>query len=159
MGTTGDSSAEPVAFRDKFVAFLDILGFKDMVERAEAGRGWTLPDLLRILSRLGSSDARGVIEQSGPRTCPGSAVLRRDLDLRVTQISDCVVASAEVSPAGVINLVHQCWASVMELLHEGVLCRGYITRGPVYHTDSQCIGTAYQRAVVNEKRVSACRFR
>jgi hypothetical protein len=81
--------------------------------------------------------------------------VQRDLDFRVTQISDCVIVSAEVSPAGVINLLQHCSRSVNRLLYRGVLCRGFITRGSVYHTDSQIIGSGYQNAYRSEHDVAA----
>jgi hypothetical protein len=35
------------------------------------------------------------------------------------------------------------------------MCRGYITKGRVFHTETQIIGTGYQRALENEKDVAA----
>lgn len=140
--------------KDKFVAFIDVLGFKKMVEEAEAAGGKGMPALLELLKKLGSSEDRQLFATRGPTTCPQSAYLQRDLDFRVTQISDCAILSAEVSPAGVVNLVSRCWEIVFELLERGVMCRGYITRGNVYHTDHQVIGTAYQTAYRREREVS-----
>jgi len=72
----------------------------------------------------------------------------------VTQISDSVVFSYEASLAGAINLVSQCWGVVLALLQRGVMCRGYITRGNIYHTPSQVIGTGFIRAIEGEKTVT-----
>ncbi len=87
--------------------------------------------------------------------CPLASYMQRDLDFRVTQISDCVVLSTEISPAGGINLVNQAWLAVAELLAKGILCRGYITRGKIYHTDAQFVGTGYQKALARESEVMA----
>lgn len=142
-------------FRDKFIGFVDILGFKKFVEAAEAGTGMPLVELLELLKDLGTADDRKKIEKDGPTTCPKSAYFQRDLNFRLTQISDCVVVSSEVSPAGVINLVSHCWSAVIKLLTKGILCRGYITRGSVFHTDTQFIGSGYQEAASKEKHVTA----
>src|SRR6267378_3569937 len=87
-------------------------------------------------------------------TMPFAARVRADLDFRLTQISDCVVVSTEISPAGVINLVNRCWGAVIRLLQNGLMCRGYITRGRIFHTETQVIGTGYQRAY--QVRSSRC---
>lgn len=142
-------------YKDKFVGFVDILGFKTLVEASESGGGMPLSNLLALAGKLG---ARGGGEvRAGRGICPQSASIAPDLDFRVTQISDCVVVSAEVSPSGVIHLIEHCWDAVFELLQEGVMCRGYVTRGRIFHTNDQVIGSGYQRAVDKEKTVAVFR--
>ncbi|WP_198958941.1 hypothetical protein [Candidimonas nitroreducens] len=141
-------------FSDKFVAFVDILGFKNLVNRASRHDDMSLDDLLRLAQTLGPTEARSVFDAYGPVCCPAAHRVRKNLDFRVVQISDCVIVSSEISPAGLINLIHYCWGSVLRLLTEGVLCRGYVTRGEIYHTERQVIGPAYQEAYSKEGRVS-----
>ena len=43
-----------VEFTDKFVAFVDILGFKQLVAAAESGTGMSLGELLEVAKKLGS---------------------------------------------------------------------------------------------------------
>ncbi len=43
-------------FRDKFIAFVDILGFESFVERAENGTGMSLQELYDTLNILGTDD-------------------------------------------------------------------------------------------------------
>jgi hypothetical protein len=142
-------------FKDKFIAFVDILGYKYMVKAAEEGIGKPLGDLVKMARELGKPEDRKRYEEYGPTVCPASQYIRRDLDFQLTQITDCVVVSSEVSPAGVINLVSHCWDAVIMLLTKGIMCRGYITRGKVYHTDVDLIGTGYQAAYESEKQVTA----
>lgn len=144
-----------IKFKEKFVAFIDVLGFKKLVQAAESGTGMPLAELLEVLKTLGSSKERESIAKHGPTVCPRSEYLQQDLDFRVTQVSDCAVISAEISPAGIVNLAGFCWGVVLGLLRSGIMCRGYITRGLVFHTDQQVIGSGYQRAYDNEKNVSA----
>lgn len=140
--------------KQKFVAFVDVVGFSSMVERSERGDGKALHELLEIVRQLGTEDDRARFQKHGPMLCPHSARIDRDLDFHVTQISDCVVVSSEVSPSGAVALVHHCSTAVLSLLWRGVMCRGYITLGKVFHTPSQVIGTAYQDAASREKTVS-----
>ena len=144
-----------VAFSEKFIAFVDILGFKKLVSDAEQGTGLPLAELLQLLEHLGTGKERGRFDQYGPTTCPCAPRLDKNLDFRVTQISDCVIVSAEISPAAVINLVAHCWGAVIELLARGIMCRGYIKRGRVFHSDTQVIGSGYQDAYLAESKVGA----
>ncbi len=141
-------------FREKFIAFLDVLGFKDYVSSAEVGTGKSLPEILDILKKLGSAGERDHFGQYGPIICPAAPYLQKDLDFRFTQVSDCAVLSIEVSPAGVINLIDQCRRAVFRLLQSGTMCRGYITRGKIFHTDSQFVGSGYQEAYQKESQVA-----
>jgi len=144
-----------IDFKEKFIGFVDILGFKNLVKAAEEGTGMPLVELLELVKEFGTSEDRMKFVKYGPMTCPDSRYVQRDLDFKITQISDCVIVSSEVSPAGVINLVNHCWGAVIKLMTKGIMCRGYITQGPVYHTDAQIIGTGYQEAYLKEPRVTA----
>jgi hypothetical protein len=147
---------QPV-FEDKFIAFIDILGFKNLVAAAEAGNSLQLTDLLDLTAKLSASSDQAELRAYGPTVCPRSSYVKRDLSFRSTQISDSVIVSAEVSPAGVANLIGRCWGITVRLMNSGVLCRGYITRGSVFHTDTQVIGSGYQRAYQRESAVTAFR--
>jgi hypothetical protein len=142
-------------FKDKFIAYIDVLGFKSLVAAAEDGSGLPLTELVELLSLLGKGTERARFEAHGPSTCPEAPYIERHLDFRVIQISDCAIVSAEVSPAGAINLVSHCWGAVIELLAKGIMCRGYIKRGRVFHTDRNVIGSGYQAAFAAESQVSA----
>lgn len=144
-------------FSDKFVAFVDVLGFKNLVADAEAGKGMGLSELLKLLEGLGTGKERARFESGGGTWCPEAPRVAKHLDFRVTQISDCAIVSAEVSPAGLVNLVSHCWAAAMHLLQSGLMCRGYIKRGRIFHTDNQVIGTGYQDAYAAEGKVTAFR--
>jgi hypothetical protein len=143
------------AFKDKFIGFVDILGFKNMVEAAERGEGRSLTEIRELLSMLGRERYRNFFEEYGPEMCPESDYLRKDLDFQFAQVSDCIVASAEVSPAGVINLIKQCWGAAIMLLTKGVMVRGYITRGTIYHQGTGFLGSGYHTAYEKERSVTA----
>ena len=142
-------------FKDKFIGFIDILGFKDLVKSAEHGNGMTLPELLKMTEKLGSSEEKEHFVKYGPTTCPQSSYIQQDLDFQITQTSDCVIVSSEVSPAGVINLINYCWKAVINLLQDGIMCRGYITKGPIYHAGTRFVGSGYQKACSKEKNTTA----
>ncbi len=142
-------------FKDKMVAFVDIVGFSYHEKASESGSGMPFEQLLLALSKLGTSNANEMIRMGHYRICPQSKYIEENLDFQLTQISDCAIVSCEVSPVGVINLIFHCRRAVHGLLDYGMMCRGYITRGNVYHTSTQIVGTGYQRAVAAEKNVTA----
>ena len=142
-------------FEDKFIAFVDVLGFKSMVDASEKGTGMALPELMEAVAKLGNQEDENKFKTYGPTTCPRSKFLQRGLNFKVTQISDCVIVSSEVSPAGIINLISHCWGAVIELLMKGIMCRGYITKGLIYHHNTQIIGSGYQNAYSKEADVTA----
>ncbi len=142
-------------FQEKFIGFIDILGFKSLVHSAESGGGIKLPELMEMLKHLGSPEDSQRMKRNGHIICPQSTFIEKDLNFNVTQISDCAIVSSEVSPAGAISLVNHCWGAVLNLLNKGFMCRGYITRGLIYHTESQVIGSGYQKAFSKESEVTA----
>ena len=136
-----------LAFKEKFIAFVDVLGFTSMVEASEKGTGRSLSEVREVLADLGQNKSL--------RFCPQSRYIEENLDFQITQVSDCLIASAEVSPSGIINLVCHCWGVAISLLAKGVMVRGYITRGNIYHVGNEFMGTGYQEAQNREKTVSA----
>jgi hypothetical protein len=143
-------------YEDKFVAFIDILGFSDLVRQSEEGGpdAPTVEDLLALTKLLGDTAGRARFAERGPAACPHAPYISKDLGFRVNQFSDSVVVSAEVSPAGLINLLFHCFGIPTALLARGHLCRGYVTRGKIVHTDTQFFGSGLLRAVDGERRVS-----
>lgn len=146
---------ETAAFEDKFIAFIDIIGFKNMVEGAEQGTGRSTKEIFAIQSELEGKKSKEFILESGPRVCPNSQRVQKDLSFEITQISDCAIISVEVSPAGAINLIDHCWGRVLMLLTQGILVRGYITRGTIIHRGNRLLGTGYQNAYQQEAVVTA----
>lgn len=142
---------------DKFIGYVDIVGFKSLVQAAEAQKGLTFAELSQAVEALGTEEDLKHVEQYGPTICPQAPRLRKNLDLQITQASDCVIVSAEVSPAGIINLISHCWVAQFKLLKMGIMCRGYIKRGLIYHTKLHQIGTGLSDAVQNEQKVSVFR--
>lgn len=143
-----------VEFTDKFIGFVDIMGFKSLVQAAHDHKGPNLVDLTQAVEALGTEADAQHIRTYGPTICPLARRIRKDLDFRIKQASDCVIVSAEVSPAGAINLISHCWTAQFKLLRMGLLCRGCIKRGPIYHTETHQIGPGLNDAVESEKLVS-----
>ena len=143
-----------VQYTEKFIAFFDVLGWESLVRASDKGCGLSLGELCEIVTALGTDEDRKHFEKYGPTICPDAPRIRKDMDFRITSASDSVLISAEISPAGLINLVSHCCMACFKLLSKGVMCRGYINRGRIYHTTEQQIGTGLNSAVEREKQVS-----
>lgn len=142
-------------FQDKFVAFVDILGFTNLVQRSEAGDGLSPSEILEAMKKLGSPKDEQAYKTHGPRTCPCAPKKTPDVSFRLTQASDCVIVSTEVSPAGAISIISHCWGAVINLLGKGLMCRGFIHRGQIFHEDGAFFGSGYMEALGREPSVTA----
>lgn len=140
--------------KDKFIAYLDIVGFQSHVEKSETGAGVSISELREMVKTLGASEDQAHFEKYGPTTCPEAPRVQRDVEFRVTQASDCAIVSAEVSPAGAINLLAHCATACFALLTKGIMVRGYVTRGQILHTKDHQIGTGLNTAASRERNVA-----
>jgi hypothetical protein len=142
-------SDETFKYEEKYVAFIDILGFKSIVEKSNTNEH--VEYIIRIMGLLGSDCDRTRIS-TGTTICQNSKMINGNLDIQVTQCSDSVIISTELSPAGAINIINLCRTIYDRLiLNESILCRGYITKGKIYHKGTTFFGPAYQIACDNEK--------
>ena len=142
---------ESISFRESAVAFLDILGFKDFIKKAETPDSEEFRafcDLLRTIEKQVLFVSEDGQEQHR---------FPSDVELAVLHISDSLVLSAPVTPRGLptynglvavsikaIQLAHQ-------LLKMGFLLRGGVAVGPVYRMPANIFGTGYQAAFETEQ--------
>jgi hypothetical protein len=138
----------------KFIGYIDILGYSALTKAAEAGNGFSFAEMSELLKMLGSEEDRKHHQEYGPTTCPMAPHIRKDLDFQIAQVWDSVVVSTEVSPAGLVNLVSHCSGACIRLLTKGVMCRGYIKKGMIYHDGHRIFGSGHVDTVAREKSVS-----
>lgn len=116
-------------YQRRAVAFLDILGFSQLVERAD------------------ELEWRNAIE-SVLKTLRGTLAPNAAFDLRLSQFSDCIVISAPVEPYSVQLVMTGSIMLANNLLQHMVLLRGGIAIGNLIHTDDVMFGpgmlTAYR---------------
>ena len=139
---------------EKFIAFIDILGWKSLVRASQEGSGLSLSELSEILTKLGTNDDYKQYQKYGPTICPEAPHINKDVGFCISCASDSALISTEISPAGIISLISHCWSACFKLLSKGIMCRGYIKRGQIYHTLEQQIGTGFSDVVTLEQQVS-----
>ena len=121
--------SEPESYSERYVAFLDVLGFSALVRDAD-----TDPVKRHLI--------RGIIK-----------TLRETFDevpattgFRFTQFSDCIVLSADRTEDGLVAVATGCVGLVGGLMAEGVLLRGGIAVGNLLHTENALFGTGLLKA-------------
>lgn len=132
-----------IKFEDRAVAFIDVLGFKSVVNAAGQG-GSKHVELEKLLDVLESAvpNLDGTVDQTVPK----------DLIPRHIYISDSIILSAPLTSSqmpsyrGLSTLVMRVIQISHTLLSKGYLLRGGISVGPVWHTNSNIVGPAYQEA-------------
>lgn len=136
-----------VEFEERAVAFVDVLGFKELVEKAAESN-----EALNRLSNL-VAILEGVVpklNETVDRSIPNHLVPRHNC------ISDCIILSAPLSDENSksYNGLEVVIMRVIQLTHfflnAGYLVRGGISVGKVWHTDSNIVGPAYQEAYLLE---------
>ena len=142
---------------DKFIAFLDVLGWKSFVRKTEQNNNSSLKDAIDVLNMIKQEmlSRKELFLKNGSIICPSAPRIKDDIDFFFTMFSDNVVISTEVSPAGLVNLIDCCRTIYFKLImRRGLMCRGYLGMGPIYHSKDYCVGSGLGDVASEEKRVS-----
>lgn len=132
--TMTESSSD---YDKRFVGFIDILGFADLVQRGDR-----TPELrAQVIEAL-----RKV--RSTPN--PGSG----ETDLRFQNFSDSLILSTRPSAVGLWHLLLSLDALAWNLLQIGVLVRGGVSLGGMHHDDEIVFGVGVIDAYRIESRVA-----
>tara|TARA_B110001452_G_scaffold75943_1_gene61678 strand:- start:432 stop:1148 length:717 start_codon:yes stop_codon:yes gene_type:complete len=142
-----------IVFEERAVAFIDILGFKSLVENADSVNLSFLEELVKTLGTA-VPELDGEVNPCVPR----------ELIPKHISISDSIILSAPLTSAkmksycGLSILVMRAIQLTHIFLEKGYLIRGGISVGPVWHTDSNIVGPAYQNAYLIETKTGAPRI-
>lgn len=144
------------SFDDRFVAFVDILGFRNLVAKMEEDRELfeMVRDALKTIRgqaqrfreyrvKLAQSHKAIIANGKGPLT-PTS-------DLQMTAFSDCYVISDNSSAWHVLAGVQALGSN---MLARGIVCRGAVVHGFAYHRHGVLFGPAVIDAYLLESRVA-----
>jgi hypothetical protein len=115
-------------YSTRYVAFLDILGFSNIV-RESHGKHERATELVTILDRIASQLPAAAGENEGD-------------DFKFQSFSDCVVMSENASTKGLSHLLQMVAALTLDLLDEGMMVRGGMAKGDLHHSDKVVLGPA-----------------
>lgn len=118
---------------EKYVAFVDMLGFNNLVESADASaeEREALANVIEIF-----------------RTTIGA---HETLSTRVTQFSDSLIVSADRSEVGLHAVLSGCTWLALNLIQYAVLVRGGIAIGGITHEPDVLFGMGINRAYAFDK--------
>lgn len=129
-----DYTADDSGYKDRYVAFLDILGFSQLTEKADQHPNWRawLRDCITALKS----------------TLPAKA---DHAGFRFVQFSDSIVISADRTPDGLRTVLTAVQMLYRNMLSRGILLRGGIAAGNFHHDDHLMFGPALIRAYAFEQ--------
>jgi hypothetical protein len=128
-------------YTERYVAFADILGFSAIVKQTESDQTSARFDALAsALEGIGSFD--GDVADVGA-------------DFQYQTFSDSIVLSTEATAPGMIVLL-SCLSelSLRLLTGSGLLLRGAVSKGKLYHRGAVMFGPAFLEAYSIEKSIA-----
>jgi hypothetical protein len=132
---------EPTIYTDRYVAFVDILGFSSIVQRS-------------VRDEQQAAELAQILERISNRASPSTFNLQEGDDFKAQSFSDCTVISEKASAKGLLHLTQVVSFLSLDLLASGVLVRGGIAKGPLHHRDKVVFGPALIEAYGLESRTA-----
>lgn len=124
-------------YEDRLVLFVDILGFKKIIERS-ANDPAEVERVIMAIRRLNEIGSDELFESK-----------------QVTQFSDCLVLSYRVEErSSVFEMIAEVGYALVGLVEMGFLLRGGISVGKLLHTNELVFGPALVRAYELESKVA-----
>ena len=127
-------------YQNAIVTFIDILGFKQLVEADPTGQ--TINRMLDDMQREGTYEVD-------------------DIEVRTLQVSDCVIRAAWTPDGAAIPFSTAAMELLrlglmqLNLLNKDIVIRGGVAHGPVFMEEYRFFGVAYQQAYELESK-TAC---
>jgi hypothetical protein len=125
-------------YRERYCAFLDILGFRELVEELKDGK------LDFKFIQLMLQDIHNPPAQLNR--------LARS-DFKAQSISDAVAISAPVNASGLLDIITAAERMTIDMLLRGYFVRGAVVRGRLYHDDQMVFGEALIHAYQLESQI------
>ena len=129
-------SSVPKSYENRLVLFMDILGFKEIVERSVNDEE-IIEQVHRAIEQIKELADSTEYQESQ----------------MITQFSDSVVVSYKVSaPSSVFDLISSIGFIVINMVMKGYLVRGGVTVGQLHHSGDLLMGPAMNRAYEIESK-------
>lgn len=128
-------------YQERYVAFIDILGFSEIIRKTSpVGASEQTRSLETVLSEMGRRDADWD-NMFGD-------------DFKFLAFSDSIVMSEAISEVGLLQLLDEIASLSLRLLRNGLLMRGGISKGLLYHEDGVMFGPAFLDAYRLESTIA-----
>jgi|TARA_R100000479_G_scaffold70100_3_gene33891 hypothetical protein len=137
-------------YENRIVLFLDILGFKNIIEKTIDKE----EDIEKNISSL-YSNLKYIKTFLIERLKSESMFNERNYSLKVTQFSDSVIISfINDDNTTLLNLIRSIQELIIKLTNEGILCRGAISYGKLIHDNRVIFGPALNDAYETETKAA-----
>lgn len=141
---------DSLQFENRIVAFIDILGWKKAVEDAAKGETDRIKSLGKALAKMQHyskyADSLRELDHEG-ENWSGDPI--------VTQFSDSMLISVNNDERGKSTLERALWALTLSVIQHGLLLRGGVARGKLFHQGTIVFGPALHEAYYLESKVSS----
>ena len=141
-------------YEDRVVVYIDILGFKKLIEETiESGKEVThkVDFILEAYERIRQTWDLDV----GVKEDRFGHEIYESQGKVITLFSDLVVISfLQEAESGIWYTLHEVRLMILELAYMGVFCRGMVTYGKLYHTDAVIFGPALVEAYIGETKAA-----
>ncbi len=132
-------------YEDRFVAYVDIWGFKKLIERSVGPCRLISPEQIKEILEWAKPAGTDQIVLGDIGDISESGHI-------MTQFSDCVVITVSKTKQGIMHLLHHVARIGYRLFRFQIICRGGITRGDVYHDGQVIFGPAMNEAYRLEQK-------
>lgn len=129
-----------VEYSDRYFAFVDILGFSNLIRQSERG-ALDVDTIQKLLTNI-------------HRANPGDGHVILGADLRAQSISDAVAISASLNENGLLYILHALKSLAFRLLEQGYFVRGALVHGNLMHDEQMVFGPALLDAYRLESSVA-----
>lgn len=130
-------------YEHRIVAFIDVLGWSEAIRRSVEQ-----PNLIKTLGIAQQLLATSALHIDAVREMYGE---QPSEGTYVTQFSDTIIVSAPFTIEGLTSIQRTIWFITNTFLERGLLIRGAIVAGSVYHRASGIFGPALLKAHEGEK--------
>lgn len=129
-------------YEERYVAFIDVLGFKSLVDRAEADAK-LLERLATNLEEVRTYSALGATMDASAINDPENFFHNM---FRMSTFSDSIIISTKINLIGLGLIAMLSGIMCNKLLHQGIFTRGAISAGKLIHTESIAFGAGLIRS-------------
>ena len=130
-----------MGYSERYVAFVDILGFSEIVRQSDSDKTPKRYDaLVKTLSEIGTRES--------------SADEIIGVDFQFQSFSDSIVLSTTANPTGLIYLLSTIIELSIRLLRNGLLLRGGMAKGKLHHNGGVMFGPAFLEAYRIENMIA-----
>jgi len=131
-----EQMSRPV-YEERFVAFVDILGFAALVENLDTNhqKHWVVVNALKNVTKLKGFDD----DVTG---------------IRCETFSDSLIISANANADGLVHMVMSIHFLAQHLLKSGIMIRGALVLGNIHHEEGIAFGPAVNKAARMENSVA-----